>query len=305
MRTGFERSRRAIGLRCNGRPRLITMAIFKKPTLKTQPRKKRDIPQGLFQKCPGCNEVIHEIELNENLRVCPRCDYHFALSAKDRINNLLDSQTFVEMDADLKSIDTLRFQGMASYKDRLKSYQERTGLTDAVISGHGMIDGYKVALAVMDFGFLAATMGSVVGERITRVIEYGTDEHAAVIIVSASGGARMYEGMLSLMQMAKTSGALARHAEERLPYISVLTNPTTAGVMASFASLGDVIIAEPKSMIGFAGPRVIKETTHQELPERFQTAEFLQEHGLIDMIVHRKKMRDEISRLLSYFTVTL
>src|SRR5213593_2716697 len=303
MRAGLEKSRRAISLCRNRGPSIAAMAIFKKPTLKTQPRKKRDIPQGLFQKCPGCNEVIHEIELNENLRVCPRCDYHFALSAKDRINNLLDSQTFVEMDADLKSIDTLRFQGMASYKDRLKSYQERTGLTDAVISGHGMIDGYKVALAAMDFGFLAATMGSVVGERITRVIEYGTDEHAAVIIVSASGGARMYEGMLSLMQMAKTSGALARHAERRLPYISVLTNPTTAGVMASFASLGDVIIAEPKSMIGFAGPRVIKETTHQDLPERFQTAEFLQEHGLIDLIVHRKKMREEISRLFAYFAV--
>src|SRR5260370_35506680 len=200
------------------------MDIFKKPTLKTEPRKKRDIPQGLFQKCPGCNEVIHEIELNENRRVCPRCDYHFALPAKDRINNLLDSQTFVEMDADLKSVDTLRFQGMASYKDRLKNYQERTGLTDAVISGHGMIDGYKVALAVMDFGFLAATMGSVVGERITRVIEYGTSEHAAVIILSASRGARMYEGMLSLMQMATSSGALARNAQDRITYISTLTN---------------------------------------------------------------------------------
>src|SRR5947209_2809307 len=212
------------------------MAIFKKkPALKSQNRR-REIPQGLFQKCPGCSEVVSEIELAENLRVCPRCDYHFPMSAKDRIDNLLDPGSFVETDADLTSLDTLRFQGMASYKDRLKSYQERTGLIDAVISGHGMIDGYKVALAVMDFGFLAATMGSVVGERITRVIEYGTDEHAAVVIVAASGGARMYEGMLSLMQMAKTSGALARHAEKRLPYISVLTNPTTAGVMASFAS---------------------------------------------------------------------
>src|SRR5436305_14704478 len=200
MRAGLERSRCALGLCRNRSPRLIAMAIFKKPTLKTEPRKKRDIPQGLFHKCPGCNEVIHEIELNENLPVCPRCDYHFALSAKDRIANLLDSQTFVEMDADLKSIDTLRFQGIASYKERLKNYQERTGLSDAVISGHGMLEGYKVALAVMDFGFLAATMGSVVGERITRTIEYGTDERAAVIIVAASGGARMYEGMLSLMQ---------------------------------------------------------------------------------------------------------
>lgn len=278
------------------------MAIFKKPTIKTQSRKKqRDIPQGLFQKCPGCNEVVHEIELSQNLRVCPKCDYHFALSAKDRIENLLDPGSFVEMDADLRSLDTLRFQGMATYKDRLKKYQESTGLVDAVISGHGMIDGYKVAIAVMDFAFLAATMGSVVGERITRMIEFGTVKKATVIIVAASGGARMYEGMLSLMQMAKTSGALARHAEQRLPYLSILTNPTTAGVMASFASLGDVIMAEPKSMIGFAGPRVIKETTHQDLPERFQTAEFLEEHGLIDLIVHRKKMRDQICQLLGYF----
>ena len=279
------------------------MAIFKKPAIKAQNRKKRDIPHGLFQKCPGCSEVVPEIELAQNQRVCPRCDYHFSQSAKERIDNLLDPESFVEMDAGLKSVDTLRFQGMASYKDRLKNYQERTGLTDAVISGYGILDGYKVAIAVMDFGFLAATMGSVVGERITRTIEYGTTERSAVIIIAASGGARLYEGMLSLMQMAKTSGALARHAEQQLPYISVLTNPTTAGVMASFASLGDVIIAEPKSMIGFAGPRVIKETTHQDLPERFQTAEFLQEHGLIDLIVHRKKMREQLSQLLSYFSV--
>jgi len=279
------------------------MAIFKKPAIKSQNRKKRDIPHGLFQKCPGCSEVVPEIELAQNQRVCPRCDYHFAQSARERLENLLDPDTFVEVDADLKSVDILRFQGMASYKDRLKKYQESTGLYDAVISGYGILDGYKVAIAVMDFGFLAATMGSVVGERITRTIEYGTAERCAVIIIAASGGARLYEGMLSLMQMAKTSGALARHAEERLPYISVLTNPTTAGVMASFASLGDVIIAEPKSMIGFAGPRVIKETTHQDLPERFQTAEFLQEHGLIDMIVHRKKMREQLGQLLSYFAV--
>ena len=280
------------------------MAIFKKPVMKAQSRKKRDIPQGLFQKCPGCSEVVHEIELVQNQRVCPRCDFHFAQSAKERIENLLDPESFVEMDAELKSVDTLRFQGMASYKDRLKKYQESTGLVDAVISGHGMIDGFKVAIAVMDFSFLAATMGSVVGERITRAIEYGTAKRSAVIIVAASGGARMYEGMLSLMQMAKTSGALARHAQERLPFISILTNPTTAGVMASFASLGDVILAEPKSMIGFAGPRVIKETTHQDLPEGFQTAEFLVEHGLIDLIVHRKKMRDQICHLLGYFSAT-
>ena len=282
------------------------MAIFKRPPISGSGGRKRrgDIPQGLFQKCPGCKEVVHEIELAQNQRVCPRCEHHFSQSAKERIEHLLDESTFVERDAGLRSVDTLQFQGMASYKDRLKKYQDATGLTDAVLSGYGMIEGFKVAIAVMDFSFLAATMGSVVGERITRTIEYGTENRCAVIIVSASGGARMYEGMLSLMQMAKTSGALARHACEKLPYISVLTNPTTAGVMASFASLGDVILAEPKSMIGFAGPRVIKETTHQDLPEGFQTAEFLEEHGLIDQIVHRKKMRAQISQFLSYFSTT-
>src|SRR6266571_5080684 len=278
------------------------MAIFKRPALKTQSRKKREMPHGLWQKCPGCSEVVHEIELTQNQRVCPRCDYHFAQSAKERIENLFDPESFTEMDSDLVSIDTLKFSGMATYKDRLRKYQDSTGLTDAVISGHALIEGYKVALAVMDFSFLAATMGSVVGERITRTIEYGTANRAAVVIIAASGGARLYEGMLSLMQMAKTSGALALHAEQRLPYISVLTNPTTAGVMASFASLGDVIMAEPRSMVGFAGPRVIRETTHQDLPEKFQTAEFLEEHGLIDLIVHRKRMRAQIAELLAYFS---
>ncbi len=278
------------------------MAIFKKPALKEQKRKRREMPQGLWQKCPGCGEVVHEIELTQNQRVCPRCEYHFSQTAKDRIANLLDEDSFVEMDGDLRSVDTLKFEGMASYIDRLKKYQDATGLTDSVVSGHGILEGYKVAIAVMDFAFLAATMGSVAGERITRAIEYGTENEAAVIIVSASGGARMYEGMLSLMQMAKTSGALALHAKARLPFISVLTNPTTAGVMASFASLGDVILAEPRSMIGFAGPRVIKETTHQDLPEGFQTAEFLEEHGLIDAIVHRKKLRPQIAQFLSYFS---
>src|SRR3989440_5586765 len=285
------------------RPAPDNMAIFKRPALK-ESRKKREIPQGLWQKCPGCSEVVHEIELAGNQRVCPHCDHHFSQTAKERIEHLLDPETFVERDANLRSEDTLQFQGVATYKDRLKKYQDATGLTDAVLSGYGMIEGYRVAIAVMDFTFLAATMGSVVGERITRAIEFGTDNHCPVVIVSASGGARMYEGMLSLMQMAKTSGALARHAAARLPYISVLTNPTTAGVMASFASLGDVIIAEPKAMIGFAGPRVIRETTHQDLPDRFQTAEFLEEHGLIDLIVHRKKMRSEIAEFLGYFSTT-
>ncbi|MDQ2867828.1 MAG: acetyl-CoA carboxylase, carboxyltransferase subunit beta [Verrucomicrobiota bacterium] len=279
------------------------MAIFKRPPTGGGGgrKRRRDIPEGLFQKCPGCGDVVSEIQLQENDRVCPKCDYHFAQTAKERVAHLLDENSFVEMDAHLHSIDTLSFQGMASYKDRLRKYQDATGLIDAVLSGHGKLEGKRVAVAVMDFSFLAATMGSVVGERITRAIEYGTREKIPVIIISASGGARMYEGMLSLMQMAKTSGALARHAEAHLPYISVLTNPTTAGVMASYASLGDVIIAEPKSMIGFAGPRVIKETTHQDLPKGFQTAEFLEERGLIDQIVHRKRMRAQLSQFLDYF----
>ena len=278
------------------------MAIFKKPPTGGGGGRKRrkDIPEGLFQKCPGCGEVVHEIEVTENQRVCPHCDHHFPQSAKERIESLLDPGSFLEMDASLHSVDSLRFQGMATYKDRLKKYQESTGLIDAVLSGYGTLEGIRVAIAVMDFAFLAATMGSVVGERITRVIEYATAERIPIIIISASGGARMYEGMLSLMQMAKTSGALARHAEARLPYISVLTNPTTAGVMASYASLGDIIMAEPKSMIGFAGPRVIRETTHQDLPKGFQTAEFLEEHGLIDQIVHRKNLRPRIAEFLRF-----
>ena len=279
------------------------MAIFKRPALKAQNRK-REMPQGLWQKCPGCAEVVHEIELAQNQRVCPRCEYHFAQSAKERIASLLDADTFVERDGDLRSIDTLKFTGMSSYKDRLRKYEESSGLTDTVVSGTGLIEGYKVAIAVMDFSFLGGTMGSVAGERITRAIEWATANRSAVLVVSASGGARMYEGMLSLMQMAKTSGALARHATERLPFLSLLTNPTLAGVMASFASLGDVIMAEPGAMVGFAGARVIRETTHQNLPKGFQTAEFLEEHGLIDIIVHRKKLRAQLAQLLGYFSAT-
>ena len=279
-----------------------SMAIFKRPALKTESGKKREMPQGLWQKCPGCGDVVHEIELGQNQRVCPRCDYHFPQNAKERLADLLDTDSFVEHDAELRSIDTLRFEGVATYKDRLDKYQSSTGLTDVVLSGEGMLEGYKIGIAVMDFSFLGGSLGSVAGERITRIIEWATANRCAVIIISASGGARMYEGMLSLMQMAKTSGALARHACEKLPFISVLTNPTLAGVMASYASLGDIIIAEPRSMVGFAGQRVIRETTHQELPEGFQTAEFLEEHGLIDLVVHRKKMRAQIAQLLTYLS---
>ena len=278
------------------------MAIFQKPSLKLPTNKKRDMPEGLWQKCPNCGEVIHNLELVQNLKVCPKCDYHFTLSAKERIENLIDHETFVEFDPNMLSVDVLSFKGVATYEERLKSYQEKTGLKDAVITGFGTLQKRAVALAAMDFNFLAATMGSVVGEKITRLIERATSDKRPLIIVSASGGARMYEGMLSLMQMAKTSAALARHSEAGLPYVSVLTHPTTAGVMASFASLGDLILAEPKCMIGFAGPRVIKETTHQDLPPGFQTAEFLQEHGLIDRIVHRKQLRSTLISVLSYVT---
>jgi acetyl-CoA carboxylase carboxyl transferase subunit beta len=274
------------------------MGIFSKPSFNSD--KKREFPEGLWQKCPDCAEMIHNLELVQNFRVCPKCDYHFTQSARERLDMLLDPDSFEEYDANMVSVDTLKFTGMASYTDRLKSYQKKTGLKDAVISGFGKIDDQKVSIAVMDFNFIAATMGSVVGEKLTRCVERGTKERLPVIIVSASGGARMYEGMLSLLQMAKTCGALALHAKARLPYISVLTHPTTGGVSASFATIGDINIAEPKAMIGFAGPRVIRETTHQDLPPNFQTAEFLEEHGLVDLIVHRKKLRDTLSNLIGY-----
>ena len=276
------------------------MGIFQKPALKIRPKSKSNVPEGLWTKCPSCAEVITRNELAQNLEVCPKCQHHMTIGARERIKSLVDLDSFKEHDANMLSVDSLKFRGVATYQERLETYRKKTGLKDAVITGDAKIGGHNVGLAVMDFNFIAATMGSVVGEKITRTIERATKNKWPVIIISASGGARMYEGMLSLMQMAKTSGALARHAEAKLPYISVLTNPTTAGVMASYASLGDLIIAEPKCMIGFAGPRVIRETTHQDLPKGFQTAEFLQDHGLVDMIVARHRMRDMLSQLLDF-----
>ena len=278
------------------------MGIFSKPSFNSD--KKREFPEGLWQKCPSCTEMIHNLELIQNFRVCPKCDHHLTQTARERLEMLLDPGSFAEQDASMVSVDTLKFTGMASYTERLKSYQKKTGLKDAVITGIGTIEDRLTAIAVLDFNFIAATMGSVVGEKLTRIIERGTRERLPVIIVSASGGARMYEGMLSLLQMAKTCGALALHAQARLPYFSVLTNPTTGGVSASFATVGDVILAEPKAMIGFAGPRVIRETTHQDLPPDFQTAEFLEAHGLVDLIVHRKQLRDTLSRLIGYLAPT-
>ena len=275
------------------------MAIFKKPSF-AGGEKKRELPEGLWQKCPSCGEIVHNLELQQNFRVCPKCDHHFTQTARERIEMLVDPKSFTEHDAKMVSVDTLKFTGMASYTERLKTYQKKTGLKDAVITGLGKIEEQPLALAVMDFNFIAATMGSVVGEKLTRLVERATKDKLPVVIVAASGGARMYEGVLSLMQMAKTCGALALHAQARLPYISVLTHPTTGGVSASFATVGDVIIAEPKAMIGFAGARVIKETTHQDLPPGFQTTEFLEEHGLIDIIVHRRKMRETLGQLIRY-----
>ncbi len=277
------------------------MAIFKKPILRALGQKSREMPTGLWTKCPSCGEVIHNLALAENLQVCPKCSHHFNLGSRERIESLVDPESFVEHDAGMAAVDPLGFKGVTTYTDRLQSYRQKTGLVDAVTTGEAKINGHPVGLGVMDFNFLAATMGSVVGEKITRTIEFSTKKKMPVILVCASGGARMYEGMLSLMQMAKTSGALALHAQARLPYINILTNPTTAGVMASYASLGDVIIAEPGAMIGFAGPRVIRETTHQTLPPDFQTAEFLEKHGLIDTIVPRARMRQALSDLLGYF----
>jgi acetyl-CoA carboxylase carboxyl transferase subunit beta len=276
------------------------MGIFKRPSFYSD--KKRELPSGLWQKCPACSELIHNLELQQNFRVCPRCDYHFVQGAEERLEMLLDPETFEEHDSNMVSVDTLKFTGQASYTERLRTYQKKTGLKDAVLTGFGKIEEIPLGIAVMDFNFIAATMGSVVGEKLTRIVEKCTTAGLPVVIISASGGARMYEGAISLMQMAKTCGALARHAAARLPYISIMTHPTTGGVSASFATIGDVNLAEPKAMIGFAGPRVIRETTHQDLPAGFQTAEFLRDHGLIDRIVHRKEMRGTISSLLSHLT---
>lgn len=274
--------------------------FIRKPKPVTAKSKKKDIPEGLWTKCPNCEAMLFDKELDENLKVCMRCQQHFPIGARERIHALVETCSFEEMDSGLVSVDILKFTGVASYADKLAANQRSTSLRDAVITGIGRLGPHKVALGVMDFSFLGGSMGSVVGEKLTRMIEAATDRGLPVIIISTSGGARMYEGMFSLMQMAKTCGALAYHARNRLPYVSVLTHPTTAGVMASYASVGDLIVAEPGAMIGFAGPRVIKDTTQAELPPGFQTAEFLLERGLIDAIVPRKELRERLTIYLDY-----
>ncbi len=282
------------------------MPMFGKPKYTVvRVSRKKSMPEGLWTKCEDCGEIIYNKALEENFRVCPKCQYHFVLSAQQRIKLILDDNTFKPFVDGLRSLDPLKFKGpKGSYPEKLKEDQAITSLDEAALCGSGSLEGQKVILGVTDSRFMMGSMGSVVGEKITRAVETATKDQLPIIIVSGSGGgARMQEGMLSLMQMAKTSAALARHEEAGLPFISVLTNPTMAGVMASFASLGDVIVAEPKALIGFTGPRVIEQTIHQRLPQGFQRSEFLLEHGLIDMVVHRKSLKDTLSNLLGYLFI--
>lgn len=264
--------------------------------------RKKSVPAGLWTKCPSCQHVMFNKALRENYSVCQKCQYHFIVGAMERIHQLVDEGSFKEINADLRTLDPLNFEAAKSYKEKLKQDQKRTGLKDACITGHGSIHGRPVALAVTDSRFIMGSMGSVMGEKIARLVESAIEKQLPLIIISGSGGgARMYEGALSLMQMAKTSAALLRYSKTRFPFISILTNPTMGGVMASFASLGDLILAEPKALLGFAGPRVIEQTIRQKLPQDFQTSEFMLEHGLIDRVIHRKEMKNELALLIDYF----
>lgn len=261
---------------------------------------KKAVPDGLWTQCPECEETIFCKSLEANLMVCPKCDHHMRVSARQRVEQLLDPGTFEALDADMAPLDPLGFIDQKAYIDRIKDMQLKTGENDGVQTGTGFIKGRKVVVGVMDFTFMAGSMGSVVGERLTRAIEYATDHSLPLVIVCCSGGARMQESGFSLMQMAKTSAVLARFDDAGGLYIAVLADPTTGGVTASYAMLGDVIFAEPKALIGFAGPRVIQQTIRQDLPPGFQTAEFLQKSGFLDRIVHRSALRTEISRIIDY-----
>jgi acetyl-CoA carboxylase carboxyl transferase subunit beta len=274
------------------------MSLFSKPKYSTVVVKKKDIPKGLWTKCPISGEIVFNKELEDNQMVVPKSGYHFPIGARQRIEHLFDQGTFIETDASVRSADPLQFVDSQPYPERIKKYEKESGLPEAVVCGTGKIYDIEVAVAVMDFRFCGGAMGSAVGEKITRTIELANTKKIPCLIFSASGGARMQEGIFSLMQMAKTSAALGRLAEAKLPFISVLTHPTMGGVTASFATLGDVILAEPGALIGFAGARVIKETTKQTLPPGFQSAEFLLQHGLIDQIVPRLEMRDRLRDLL-------
>jgi len=262
---------------------------------------KPQIPDDIWTKCPSCAQVLYTKELRRNFGVCPKCNYHFRLKALERIPMLVDRHTFVELNANLRSVDVLSFRdSKESYRSKLRRAEKKTGLAECVITGQACLHSIPVALAVFEFEFFGGSMGSVVGEKLTRLIETALAERLPLIIVSASGGARMQEGIYSLMQMAKVSAAICRLSEAHIPYISVLTNPTTGGVAASFAMQGDIILAEPRALIGFAGPRVIEQTIKQKLPEGFQRSEFLLEHGMLDRVVQRASLKDELAKILSH-----
>lgn len=280
------------------------MAWFKKSKAPIAPVEKKTVqmPEGLWAKCKNCEEIIYSKEIERNFNVCPKCDYHFRISARERIALVIDEGTFAETDANMMSVDFLKFKDSKKYSDRIKAAVKKSGGGDAIITGSGLMYGMEVVVAVFDFGFLGGSMGSVVGEKVTRAIELGLEKKAPVLVFSSSGGARMQESIMSLMQMAKSSAALAKLKKAGIPFISVLTDPTTGGVTASFAMLGDLNIAEPKALIGFAGPRVIEQTIRQKLPEGFQRSEYLLDHGMIDMIVTRQEMKDRLSQALRILT---
>lgn len=277
------------------------MAWFKrsKPGFLSQPKK--DMPNGLWVKCEGCGEVVYKKQLAQNSYVCTRCNFHFRIRGSDYIQLLLDSNSYKEIDTKMQPIDFLNFRDTKKYSDRLREARKKTGLNDAIRTGYGLISGIPVVFGVMDFSFIGGSMGSVVGEKVSRAVDYAQKQKIPLIIVSTSGGARMMESIISLMQMAKTSAQLAQFSETGGLYVSILTNPTTAGVVASYAMLGDINIAEPGALIGFAGPRVIKQTIGQDLPEGFQRAQFQLEHGFVDMIVNRKEMKSTLIKILSFF----
>lgn len=278
------------------------MAWFKKGKGSApEPPKRAKVAEGMWIKCNHCREIVYRKEVDRNNKVCPKCDYHFPISVTERIALLVDLGTFKEWESELEPQDPLNFHDTRAYKERIKAQQEKTGRKDAIVIGEGTINGRRAAFCVFDFGFMGGSMGSVVGEKICRAVDRALAGRLPLILITASGGARMQEGILSLMQMAKTSGALAKLGEAKLPFISVLADPTFGGVTASVAMLGDVIVAEPKALIGFAGPRVIEQTIRQQLPDQFQRAEFLLDHGMIDLIVERKRLKETLSVLVSHF----
>jgi acetyl-CoA carboxylase carboxyl transferase subunit beta len=279
----------------------MNMAWFRRKRESEKADKTVKIPEGLWVKCDSCKEIIYRKEIEKNLKVCPKCNYHFRISAKERIQFIADEGSFVEFDGDLSSNDPLKFNDKVSFMDRLNDNRAKTGLNEAIINGNATINNRPVVLSIMDFSFWGGSMGSVVGEKFTRAAEAAFDQRAPLVSVAASGGARMQEGMFSLMQMAKSSAAIARLKDTDILYISILADPTFGGVTASFAMLGDVNIAEPRALIGFAGPRVIEQTIKQQLPEDFQRAEFLLEHGMIDMVVERKDLKDTVYKLIEQF----